>query len=60
MEFLTPVKAIRVKCLDCSGGRPKEVRLCESVDCPLHRFRFGRNPNRSGKGGFGKKPAIQL
>jgi hypothetical protein len=47
---LSPVKAIRAKCLDCAGGM-KEVRLCSTESCPLHPFRFGRNPARAGVGG---------
>ena len=34
-------QAIRAKCLDCGGGSPKEVTLCQIVDCPLWQFRFG-------------------
>ena len=34
-------KAIRRKCLDCSGGSYKEVRDCPHVECPLHHFRMG-------------------
>lgn len=44
-EHLTPVKAIRKKCLDCSGDSHKEVRECIISDCPLHPFRMGKNPN---------------
>ena len=51
MKPLTPIKAIRKKCLDCSGWKPAEVRLCEMTDCPLYRFRMGKNPNRKGLGG---------
>ena len=47
---MTPLKAIRAKCLDCCGEQAKEVKLCPSSDCPLHPFRFGKNPNRSGVG----------
>jgi len=47
---LTPIKAIRKKCLEC-GGRPSEVRRCEISDCPLFIYRFGKNPNRKGVGG---------
>jgi len=50
---MTPLKAIRKNCLDCSGGSPKEVKLCHIEDCPLYQFRFGKNPNRSGIGGKG-------
>ena len=42
-----PVKVIREKCLDCCCGTAKEVKLCTVEECPLHPFRFGRNPYRS-------------
>lgn len=42
---MTPVKAIRSKCLDCCCGSAKEVRLCPVYDCPLYPFRMGHNPN---------------
>jgi hypothetical protein len=45
---LSPVKAIKKHCLDCSGGSKKEVRECIIQDCPLYPFRFGKNPNRKG------------
>lgn len=48
---LTPVKAIRAKCLDCCAGQMAEVRECKIEDCPLYGFRMGKNPNRKGKGG---------
>jgi len=48
---LTPIKAIRAKCLDCMAGQVKEVRLCPSEDCSLFNYRFGKNPNRKGIGG---------
>jgi hypothetical protein len=38
---LTPMKAIRAKCLDCSGGSSHEVKLCACQDCPLYPFRLG-------------------
>jgi hypothetical protein len=39
-----PLKAVRYKCLDCSGGSWKEVRNCEITECPIWDFRFGKNP----------------
>ena len=42
-----PVKVIRAKCLDCCYDQPKEVELCQSPDCPLYPFRFGKNPYRA-------------
>ena len=44
-ETLSPMKAIRAKCLDCCCGSAYEVQLCPAEDCPLHRFRLGHNPN---------------
>jgi len=50
MIKLTPIKAIRAKCLDCSAGQPSEVRFCPVTDCPIFIYRFGKNPNRKGIG----------
>lgn len=47
---MTPLKAIRKKCLECCCGQYKEVRLCPAKDCSLYPFRFGKNPNRLGMG----------
>lgn len=41
---ISPLKAIRLKCLDCSGGSFNEVKLCPVEKCPLYPFREGRNP----------------
>lgn len=43
--MLTPIKAIRAKCLDCSCGSANEVKLCPITECPLFPYRFGKNPN---------------
>lgn len=51
---ITPLKAIRLKCLDCSCGSPKEVKLCTAESCPLYIFRYGKNPRRLGIGGNGQ------
>ena len=37
-------QAIRLKCIDCSGGSLKEVRLCPCTDCWIYPFRMGRGP----------------
>jgi hypothetical protein len=59
---LTPLKAIREKCLDCCVGSRAEVRRCNITDCPVFPYRFGHNPNRSGigaqNGKFGKKAKL--
>lgn len=44
MATLTPIKAIRAKCIDCCGGQKAEVRLCPCTDCTLHPYRMGRRP----------------
>ena len=31
--------AIRLKCLDCSGGSRKEVHNCKIKECPLWPYR---------------------
>ena len=47
---VTPLKAIRLKCLDCCCDSAAEVRDCEIEHCPLWQFRFGKNPARKGVG----------
>lgn len=42
---MTPMQAIRAKCIDCCCGQVYEVRLCTAQDCPLYAFRMGKNPN---------------
>lgn len=46
---VTPIRAIRKKCLDCSGDSAAEVRACELTACPLYPYRLGKNPNRKGR-----------
>ncbi len=41
---MTRSKAIKLYCLECGGGFPKEVTLCVIGDCPLYPFRFGNSP----------------
>lgn len=45
-KILTPLRAIRTKCIDCSAGSMKEVRECVMLDCPLYPYRLGKSPNR--------------
>lgn len=44
MAKLTPIKAIRAKCLDCTCGQMGEIRECPIVDCPLYEYRMGHRP----------------
>lgn len=61
-EGLTPLKAIRAKCIDCSGGSVYEPANCTVERCPLYIYREGHNPKRKGVGkvdniSIGKKTA---
>ena len=43
MTNLTPLKAIKLHCQDCSGDdNPKKKK---KKNCPLYVFRLGFNPN---------------
>ena len=44
-----PVKVIRLKCRDCTNNQLSEIDNCTSTKCPLHPFRFGKNPYRSAR-----------
>ena len=60
IKKITPLRAIRLKCLDCCVFQPKEVKLCGAVECPLYSFRFGKYPQKSAyfiKGNSQKQPS---
>jgi hypothetical protein len=42
---LTPLEAVRRKCLWCCNGSTHEVALCPARACPSWPFRFGRKPS---------------
>ena len=44
MKVLTPIKAIRAHCVECSGGQRAEVRFCTIQNCPLWPYRMGHRP----------------
>lgn len=44
MKALTPLKAIRAKCLDCCCDNTREVRECPITSCPIWPFRMGKKP----------------
>ena len=44
---MSPLKALRLRCIDCCAGSSLEVRLCTAVSCPSWPFRMGRNPWRA-------------
>lgn len=43
---LTPIKAIRVFCLECVGHQTGAVRTCADELCPLWPYRMGTDPGR--------------
>lgn len=43
--IISPLKAIRAKCLDCCCWQRSEVAMCTCTNCPLYNFRFGKNPH---------------
>lgn len=47
MTASSPLRAIRLKCLDCSNQQIKEVRLCPVIDCPLYGYRMGHKPKNT-------------
>jgi hypothetical protein len=44
---VSPLRALRLKCLDCCNDAAQEVRLCTAVNCPSWPFRMGKNPWRA-------------
>ena len=44
MKAVRPLKAIRMKCLDCSGWSSVEVDKCAHTACILYPLRYGRKP----------------
>lgn len=46
---MSPLEAIRKRCLDCRGFSSKDVRDCDPTfeqgqECPLYPYRFGSRP----------------
>ena len=46
---LTPVKAIRLKCMECSNFQYSEISNCPIADCALFPYRLGTNPTMQGR-----------
>ncbi len=47
---LSPLRAIRLNCLECVCWSAYEVKNCTSKLCPLFKFRLGKVPGHKGKG----------
>lgn len=45
------LKPIRAYCLWCMRNQRKAVRICPSLECALHPFRFGRRASKSQRHG---------
>lgn len=50
MTVLTPIKAIRAKCLDCCAGQRNEVKQCTCTKCSLYPYRMGHRPKPTEQG----------
>ncbi|MEZ0002049.1 hypothetical protein ABIA18_003846 [Sinorhizobium fredii] len=48
-EQMSPLQAIRRKCLDCCCNQPSEIRACEAVNCALWPFRASVHPYTSAR-----------
>lgn len=44
MKTITPMKAIRLKCLDCVNNQIQEINKCQISGCPLWKYRTGHRP----------------
>jgi hypothetical protein len=43
---MSPLRALRARCLDCCGQQANEVAACSAVACPSWPFRMGTDPWR--------------
>ncbi len=48
--LLSPIKAIRLNCLECVSWSAYEVKHCTAKLCPLYLYRLGKAPGHKGKG----------
>ena len=46
---LTPMSAIRAKCMECSNFQFSEINRCPVADCALWVYRLGSKPDQKGK-----------
>jgi hypothetical protein len=45
-ENKSVLRAVHLKCYDCSAYNSNEIKECPVKDCPLYPFRQGKNPFR--------------
>lgn len=61
-DRLTPVRAHRLRCLECQGDSHKAIRECASENCPSWPYRFGHDPSRKGlrhRASYKSKPVTE-
>lgn len=58
-KHLTPIKAVRAKCLDCCCDNANEVKYCPSEQCALWQYRMGHNPYKAKREWTGDQRAAQ-
>ena len=46
LENKNVLRAIHLKCYDCSAYNINEIKECPVKECPLYPFRQGKNPFR--------------
>ncbi len=59
-DKLSPMKAIRVKCVECQGGGTKQVRNCEISDCTLWPYRSGKTGRKRATSSHGLEKTPQI
>lgn len=64
IQSYSPLKAIRGRCLNCSGFSSESVKHCEfngkkEAFCALYNYRFGKNPKLKGKRGTGNTDSLK-
>ena len=55
---LTPMRAIRFKCLYCCCFDVTEVRLCELTECSLYPYRMGHGVQTMPESSLVPKPPV--
>lgn len=58
MAKLTPIKAIRAKCRDCTCNQVVEIRECPITDCPLWEYRMGHRPKNEDSAGVNELEGV--
>jgi hypothetical protein len=49
IKIYSPIKAIRIKCIDCCCHQPSEIKNCEITTCPIWPYRMGKPLKRRGR-----------